>query len=115
MNVNYCIRNGNRGLESLKGSSLVKMCKVWGVATASSFTKPDFTVDSVEQACRAFHAEHGTYPKRRSGDCSSYFGRSEGSDTWMNVDACIRKGLRGLESLKGSSLFKMCKVWGLKK
>ena len=110
-NVYASIRNGSRGLESLRGSSLVKMCKVWGVAKE----RPDFTPESVKQACRKYRDENGTHPKQSSGDCSRYFGWPEGTETWQNVNASIRNGSRGLESLRGSSLSKMCKVWGLKK
>ena len=110
-NVNNCIRDGRRGLESLRGSTIAKMCRVWGLV----FVKPDFTPESVERVCRAYHTEHGTHPKHKSGDCSPYFDWPDGTETWSNVDQCIRNGSRGLESLKGSSLSKMCKVWGLKK
>jgi hypothetical protein len=109
LGVDGCIREGNRGLKSLKGSSLYQFCQDIGIATV----KPDLTVDGLEKACRAFHAEHGTYPKVKSGDCSRYFGRPDGIDTWMNVNACINHGNRGLESLKGSSLVQVCKEWGL--
>jgi hypothetical protein len=108
-NVNQSIRNGARGLESLKGSSLVRFCQGLDIAPVKS----DFTVEELESACRAFHAEHGTYPKQYSGDCSRYFGWPDGTDTWQNVDACIRNGARGLDSLKGSSLARVCKEWGL--
>ena len=110
-NVNACIRNGSRGLESLRGSSLSRFCIDIGLV----FVKPDFTPESVEQACRKFHEENGTHPNVKSGDCSRYFGWPEGTETWQNVNASIRNGSRGLESLRGSSLSKMCKVWGLKK
>jgi hypothetical protein len=108
-NVNNGVRNGHRGLEPLKGSSLAQFCKTLGIST----DKPDFAPESVERACRKYHAEHGTRPGKGNGDCSLYFGWPRETDTWENVDNCIRTGARGLEPLKGSSLFKMCKVWGL--
>jgi hypothetical protein len=110
-NVNNCIRDGRRGLEDLKGSTLSKMCKAWGFTKV----KPDFTPESVKQACTTYHAEHGRPPAVKGGDCSPYFDWEEGTETWSNVNYSIRNGNRGLEDLKGSSLFKMCKVWGLKK
>jgi hypothetical protein len=112
VNVDACIRNGRRGLGSLKGSSLVQFCQDLGIATVKP-EKSDFTDEDLEAACRAYFNEHGTHPKVKSGDCSRYFGWADGTETWANVDACIRNGRRGLESLKGSSLYQVCKEWGL--
>ena len=74
----------------------------------------DFTVENLERAIRVFHAEHGTYPKQNGGDASKYLGWPQ-PDQWSNVNACIRNGARGLEALKEfGSLRGYCTHLGLK-
>ena len=98
-NINQCIRNGYRGFEHMKGSSLVQY--VEGLGLKIKIIKPDFTSANLERAVRSFYAKKGKAPTRHSGDASPYFGWEE---TWRRVDNCIREGNRGLSHLKEASL-----------
>ena len=108
-NVSQCIRTGRRGLESIK-----EFGGLHGYCIHLKLKNPDFTVEQVERAAKAFHAERGEAPIQTSGDASPYLGWPDGAERWSNVNACIKTGRRGLEALKGSSLSHFCQALGLK-
>jgi hypothetical protein len=92
--VDWALREGLRGLPG--GSSLYRLlARARGVPKRT--TRPPLTEAQVLAWADAFHGRWDHWPHRASGPVPDAPG-----ETWRNVDAALREGLRGLAG--GSSL-----------
>lgn len=95
--VDLCLRQGRRGLPG--GSSLARLlARERGVRNVHGL--PALTEKQIVVWADAHHQRTGRWPKKESGPIHSSAG-----DTWLAVDACLRRALRGLPG--GSSLSRL--------
>ncbi|MFN3651306.1 MAG: hypothetical protein ACK47B_17160 [Armatimonadota bacterium] len=92
--VCQALRNGLRGFPG--DSSLAKLLRRKR-GHRHCHLLPRLTEEQVLAWADAYHAEHGTWPRSDSGPIEG-----AGGDTWQQVNAALRVGLRGLPG--GSSL-----------
>jgi hypothetical protein len=95
--VDKALRDGTRGLQG--GSSLARLLEAeFGVRNRSNL--PDLDYPTILQWLDAQHAAIGVWARKDSGPVMGQPG-----ETWANVDAALRCGLRGLPG--GSSLARL--------
>jgi hypothetical protein len=93
-NINAALRNGHRGFSD--GSSLAQLLAEHRGAR-SVWNLPQLSIDDILRWADAHRKRADKWPGRETGPIAEALG-----ETWMNVDAALKVGLRGLPG--GSSL-----------
>jgi len=107
--LDQLLRNGNRGLHAIKGFSLLTLRHKHGL-------DDDLDAEEIRRWIRLFHEKEDRWPSMRD---STIWEKKNGEwivvegESWRNISAAFRLGLRGLKAYKGSTLAEFKQRHGL--